>query len=610
MKKVLVGLIVLLAACTHAPEPDTLSNRPMQVQATLAAGTSAISTLALTIDNPVNPAYSYTNLKLVSSGAALRPEGDIQPLWQNGRQEVTVSAWAPYLEGDITSPYPFCVAADQTTIEAREASDFLWAKELVDPDGDQTDKHITCSEEGILHIGLQHTMSKLVVRCTLGNELGDATIQNVAIKNMENACLLDLEAGTTQTPTTSVKKDIFAHKEANTTYAALFPPQQTPFAIMVEMSDGRTFIHENAAFDFQAGWAYTISLNIGKEKVEINGEVTLSDWEYGESLGEGQATNDYMVYHNGFGSVYHIYTLKGLLEVNKILSAPDVTADMLKANLILYDDFVLPAPADGQKSNWNVLGSEWKPFTGDVEGNNHTIYGLVIDSTGYDIGMFGDISGGIRNLTLVGCQIKGNGHVGGFVGYRIGSNTVQIENCIVKATKEYPVVIESTDCNVGGIVGSNMCDELVNCSLICEKDASITIKGIGEAAYNVGGIAGRNCSGTTTGCKVINNGGKIEITNADADYVAGLIGRIENQLHSCSVSGATITGRNHVGGLIGYLDEIGRVLTESKVEYCTITGKSHTSATYGSKHQNSYWTPIITIGQGNVVNGVAVTPSN
>ncbi len=360
------------------------------------------------------------------------------------------------------------------------------------------------------------------------------------------------------------------------------------------------------------GNSYNCKLTLGKDKAFV-GDIEIVDWTNNNTvIDNGQALNDYVVYQNSFKKyIYDIYTLDGLLEVNKILSAPDVTKEMLDAQITLYNDFVLPVPANGEKGNWKVIGNEDKPFRGDIIGNNHTIYGLVIESEegAYDVGMFGDLNGGIKDLTLVGCKVKGNGHVGGFVGYRIGSNEIHLENCILKATKDYPVVIESTASYVGGIVGSSIHENLVNCSLICEKDATITIRGIGGNAHYVGGIAGRNDSGTTTGCKVINNGGKIEITNADGYYVAGLIGKIEDELHSCSVSGATITGRNHVGGLLGYLHEIGRVLTESKVEYCTITGQTNTSATYGSKHANSYWTPKITVGEGNTVNGVAVAPS-
>ncbi len=364
--------------------------------------------------------------------------------------------------------------------------------------------------------------------------------------------------------------------------------------------------------ELKEGNNYNCQLTLGKDKAFVSG-VEIVDWATGDIIDNGQALDDYVVYQNSSKKyIYDIYTLDGLLEVNKILSAPDVTKEMLDAQITLHNDFVLPTPANGEKGNWKVIGNENKPFRGDIIGNNHTIYGLVIDSdeSGSDIGMFGDLNGGIKDLTLVGCKVKGNGHVGGFVGYRIGSNEIHLENCTLKATKDYPVVIESTASYVGGIVGSSVHENLVNCSLICEKDATITIRGIGGNAHYVGGIAGRNDSGTTTGCKVINNGGKIGITNAEGDYVAGLIGKIEDELHSCSVSGATITGRNHVGGLLGYLHEIGRVLTESKVEYCTITGQTNTSATYGSKHANSYWTPKITIGEGNTVNGVAVTPSN
>ncbi len=496
------------------------------------------------------------------------------------------------------------VPTDQSDADKIAAADYMWFRQVVSK-----------ADGSPLKMEMQRRTARIVIKDNyiwknqyLADDKTTATheVKSVRIHTQGKEALLDI------TP----------YKVGGTHYALVNPTTaenaDAPFITVTVGPKGSTDATQYDELvirgipELKAGNNYNCHLTMGKDKALVSG-VEITDWTTGSIIDNGQALDDYVVHQNSSKKyIYDIYTLDGLLEVNKILSAPDVTKEMLDAQITLHNDFVLPTPANGEKGNWKVIGNEDKPFRGDIIGNNHTIYGLVIESEegAYDVGMFGDLNGGIKDLTLVGCKVKGNGHVGGFVGYRIGSNEIQLENCTLKATKEYPVVIESTESYVGGIVGSSVHENLVNCSLICEKDATITIRGIGGNAHYVGGIAGRNDYGTTTGCKVINNGGKIEITNADGDYVAGLIGKIEDELHSCSVSGATITGRNHVGGLLGYLHEIGRVLTESKVEYCTITGQTNTSATYGSKHANSYWTPKITIGEGNTVNGVAVTPTN
>ncbi len=281
MKKYIpiAALAIIFAACSNnglLPDVDAMTNQPITVSAGVAELVSRggmmaddLTTLGLTVSNPVKSQYTYTNVKYVRNGSAFTLASDIQPLWQNSTQEVTVSAWSPYVDGDLSGGYAFCVQADQTTDEAAKASDFLWARETVDPDGSQTDKKITCTEEGLLNIALQHAMSKLVVNIKHDTGQEQATIANVAVKKLENACLIDLAGGTIQTPTVAVKKDILAHKEAtvpvgyNATYEAIFPPQKAAFDIMIELSDGRKFLYENGEFDFKTDCAYTISLVMG-----------------------------------------------------------------------------------------------------------------------------------------------------------------------------------------------------------------------------------------------------------------------------------------------------------------------------------------------------------
>ncbi len=277
----MAAVATLFAACSNddmpAPVVDAMTDKPVMVNADVAElatrsgmTTTDLNTLGLSISNPVNSLYSYSNVKYINTGSAFAPEGDVQPLWQNGTQEVIVSAWSPYIDADITNGYQFCIQADQTNREAAKASDFLWVREHVVP-------------EEVLNIALQHAMSKLVVNINLGTELEQLSVTNVAVKQLENACLLNLSAGTMQAPAASVRKDIRAHREATAnagyafTFEAIFPPQKTSFDIMVELSDGRKFLHENAEFDFQSDWAYTLSLKVGKEKVEAAG-IAAGSW--------------------------------------------------------------------------------------------------------------------------------------------------------------------------------------------------------------------------------------------------------------------------------------------------------------------------------------------
>ncbi len=289
MKKyiAMAAAALMFAACSNDDIPatgvDAMTDKPVLVNAAVAElvtrsgmSSDALATLSLTIENTANPKYSYSNVKYVGSGSAFAPEGDVQPLWQNGTQEVTVSAWSPYIEGDLSTGYAFTVPADQTSDDSSSAADFLWVSETVDPDGDQTGRKTTYRNDGSLAVALQHVMSKLVVNLRLGTEMDPAVaVSNVVVKGLENSCILDLAAFTVQAPANSVMKDIIAHAEQakdgyNATFEAIFPPQNAEFTIMIELNDGRKFLYESG-FDFESDHAYTVDLNVGKDKVELAG---------------------------------------------------------------------------------------------------------------------------------------------------------------------------------------------------------------------------------------------------------------------------------------------------------------------------------------------------
>ncbi len=293
-----LSALLALSSCSSddmpIPTVDAMIDKPISVSAGVAELISRggmtsgdLSTLGLTITNAANTLYSYENVKYIKDGSTtsfVPAGGEVTPLWQNGTQEVAVSAWSPYVEGDLTGGYAFTVQADQTTAEAAKASDFLWTIETVDPDGDQTGRKIQY-DNGSLRISLQHAMSKLVVNLRFGTEMNDVAIKNIAVKNLENSCLLDLETGTVQPPASSIRKDLLscraetAKSGYDVSYDVIFPPQKSAFAVMVELSDGRKFLHENSEYDFLPDHRYDLDILLGKDVMEImdNG-VSAGDW--------------------------------------------------------------------------------------------------------------------------------------------------------------------------------------------------------------------------------------------------------------------------------------------------------------------------------------------
>ncbi len=363
-----------------------------------------------------------------------------------------------------------------------------------------------------------------------------------------------------------------------------------------------------------AGTSYNCVLIIGKNKAEL-GKVTLEDWGYGNHLGDGIAKDGYVVYETSDGyTAYDIHTLSGLLEVNQILTAPDVTAEMLKAHITLYADFELPAVKPGETSNWKTIGSdEYKPFKGHFDGNGHFIKGLVVESTAAYQGLLGYATNKVSNLTLIGCKVKGDGYVGGIAGFSYS----KFSNCKVIATEDYPVVIESTNEYVGGMIGRNDFGEISNCSVIADG-GSVTIKSTGNSlggfiggngsgqisnchvktankgtisitgssySQNVGGFVGYShySNASISDCSVNNENGTISITNSDNANTGGFVGRNEQTISNCNVTGATITGKANVGGFVGLVYEYDATITgTNKVRNCIITGNDgSTNSNYG-----------------------------
>ncbi len=353
-----------------------------------------------------------------------------------------------------------------------------------------------------------------------------------------------------------------------------------------------------------AGNSYTCQLTLGKDKVEL-GSITVSDWATGTVIDNGKAVEaDYFKLGPDEGKYsYHIYSLDGLLEVNKILTASNVTEDELRADIILYNDFTLPTPATGE-SNWTPIGNEENKFHGNFNGNGHTIRGLVVRSNPASSaqGLIGFTDGNVSNLTLEGCTVIGNKWVGGIVGINYGYN---IENCKVIATKDYPVWIESAGGLVGGITGRHFYGTILKSSLVCESGASITIKNTGQAS-NVGGIAGHNDTGAMNECSVINNGGTITITSV-SNNVGGFVGKNSGEgshtvdfcIRNCSVDGVSVTGAEYVGGFAGMNDNNAEIRDTNTVTNSVVTGKTGTTNITVGKNFSTYHVPGVTNGGGN-----------
>jgi hypothetical protein len=161
-------------------------------------------------------------------------------------------------------------------------------------------------------------------------------------------------------------------------------------------------------------------------------------------------------------------------------------------------------------------------FSGVFTGNEYTISNLTIQGRSY-LGLFGEISGSVKNVRLVDVDISGSASS---IGSLVGCND---EGTVIQCWSSGLVERER---NVGGLVGYNQGDIAGSCS-------SNTVTG--TETY-VGGLVGGNAGSITASCST----GVV----TGNDFVGGLVGW-NDRVVTASYSTAGVAGMNNVGGLVG-----------------------------------------------------------
>ncbi len=200
----------------------------------------------------------------------------------------------------------------------------------------------------------------------------------------------------------------------------------------------------------------------------------------------------------------------------------------------------------GAPYSWQPVGaSSSKAYTGDFNGNGHTISGIYVDGkNASNGGLFGYVGtgGSIHDLILKDSVITGNGsYYGGIVGDLKG----EVTNCHVADT-----VSVTGKAYVGGIVGELDTGGKVSA---CSNAGSVKDTGTNTGG-NTGGIAGRvysSLSNALTDC--VNTG-----TVSGYRYVGGIAGTVYMGGTLCNVYStgtvtATDTAAGTAGGLAGNL---------------------------------------------------------
>ncbi|AZG09120.1 filamentous hemagglutinin N-terminal domain-containing protein [Pigmentiphaga sp. H8] len=210
---------------------------------------------------------------------------------------------------------------------------------------------------------------------------------------------------------------------------------------------------------------------------------------------------------------------------------------------------------------WDPLGDRDTQFTGNFDGNGHTIAGLAINRGGEAyVGLFGVIASGasVRDVGLVDAQVTGFDSTGALAGENYGSISLAHATGTVAGRT-----------SVGGLVGYNSTGGKIDTA-----HASVQVSGSGNigglvgdnigtirTSYATGDVAGQDQVGGLVG---VNGAGTIRNAYATGNvtgerYVGGLVGDSIMSTISNTYATGKVTANMFAGGLVGVPDSLGSI---------------------------------------------------
>ena len=201
---------------------------------------------------------------------------------------------------------------------------------------------------------------------------------------------------------------------------------------------------------------------------------------------------------------------------------------------------------DGNRNDTYNTGAGWLPIGGRFgavfEGNGHTIANLFINRGDTDdVGLFGAVSGAVRNLGLADANVRARG--GAATGALAGT---LVRNSSISASWSTGSVGGSEA--VGGLVG-----ESGSGAQIVASYAAVSVTGLYDFDTRVSGIQVGGLVGILRGGSVV---ASYATGRVDGDfYVGGLVGdTMGGAITASYATGVVEDGEGWVGGLVGRTD--------------------------------------------------------
>ncbi|MCQ2106980.1 MAG: hypothetical protein MJZ26_14465 [Fibrobacter sp.] len=278
-------------------------------------------------------------------------------------------------------------------------------------------------------------------------------------------------------------------------------------------------------------------------------------------------------------SPYMILTAEQLAHLSFIVGAKDKDYDgkyfKLGADIILNEGDVIDENgalvADSTKLHkWTPIGNSNVAFTGNFDGDGHSVSGMFINTTSTHNGLFGNSSGTIQNVAVENGWVKGGNSTAGVIG------SIASEGVVRNAHNKNSVT--GTGEGSGGIAGT----KIYNAYQKVAKLENCSNRGVVKGKKLVAGIVG----------SVSNNLNIVDVQNEgviEGDYgVAGIVGHLgTNTLVEQSVNKGNIYGKEYTAGLVsfaGYLqgsasNKYGTL--DRVVNYGVVEGTKYTAGVVG-----------------------------
>ena len=514
------ALLFALAACTQdelagdnrLPEgeyPVVIRATGLSVEATPLAAPSTraavdgdwqgVTSVALKMGDAVKE-YTVTASTDFKS-ATLSREND--PYYWTSRDPITVSAWWPFNNADITQMPAVKVAEDQSKLADFQKSDFISAENRTVEFNNPT-------------LEFTHRTARVTIELKPGTGFTSVTGATVSLVS------LSADNGNP----TAIK----TYNASGNTYEALTAPQTVaagkPF-VKVELGSGTFYFRPQNNVVLEAGNRYTYTVKVNATGLTLEG-CTIGSWADGG--GENGAAELGYIYDSNT-KTYTVYNADGLLAWNEAAQ---------KDRSI---NCTLTADIDLTGKDWSPIGTNfYNSYTGTFDGGGHTIMGLTVTTNDQYVGLFGRLgrAGTVKNVVMDGIQITCNhrlGYAGGVAGFSWGGT---IENCSVSGSVSGTI-------RAGGVVGIQWEASITGCS------SSATVKGM----VQVGGVAGETNSGATMAACYATGNVTIEIDPINNILGGGLVGfNAGSSVLACYATGnvtstGSSTGNVYIGGFLG-----------------------------------------------------------